>query len=234
MFEALYEYAVVAKIQETPTTVTLGLALRGGSVPHYTPGQCITVQTSSSTLRAQREYSISSAPGESLLAITVRAEGACSRRLCAVEQGAHITATLPHGTFTPTHSQAPLVMLAGGIGITPFRGIIYDAVRRTPRRPLLLLHSVRTREDLAFGQNLCALSQTHKTLRVKKFVTRECDAALDTLFRRICTEDALDPHTSREKAEFLVCGSTAFVFGQQRNLETAGVLREQIKTECFF
>lgn len=214
--------------------MTLSLILSDGSIPSYLPGQCITVQAPCPNLRARRQYSISSAPGEKALTITVRAMGACSSKICSLGRGGRLMASPPHGIFPATQPRTSLVMLAGGIGITPFRSIIFEAVRQTPQRNLLLLHSAQTRQGLVFEHDLSRLSKTHRALRVKYFITREQVDTLEVQYRRMRTEDVLEECSDSAEREFLICGSTSFICGQQQSLRQAGVLNEHIHTECFF
>lgn len=230
-----YEYVIVDTRRETDSVTTLLLTLLDGSVPFYTPGQCITLEVPCGALKATRQYSISSAPGELALAITVEARGPSSRLLSRMERDGRLIGSLPQGTFAPLRDNTAIIMFAGGIGITPFRSIIVHTLQHNPSRPILLLRSVRTHRDRIFARELKWLSRTHDLFQIKDFVTREY-ARTGVEPRRMELGD-LPTHTSPESAqdaEFLICGSVPFVSDCKQNLLAAGVVENNIHTECFF
>ena len=229
-------YVVVGKKQETPSTTTLFLTLQGGTLPPYTPGHYLTVYFPGSSTLNGKAYSISSTPFEKLLTITVRAIGEFSHRLCAMNCGDTILGSPPEGFFYTEGTETDLVMLAGGIGVTPFRGIILDALQRAPLRELFLFQSGRTCGDIVFERGLRMLAHQHKKLRVMRFITRERKVAvpLEMTPRRMRTEDILQTIYDPTRSTFMICGAVSFVREQQRGLRASGVLEEQILTEVCF
>jgi ferredoxin-NADP reductase len=103
-----------------------------------------------------RSFSIASAPHEvELMFATRMRDTAFKRVLKTMPLGSEITMDGPMGSFT-LHSDASraAVLIAGGIGITPFRSTtLYAGRNRFPHR-LLLFYSNRRPEDAAFLQEL--------------------------------------------------------------------------------
>jgi ferredoxin-NADP reductase len=227
------EYVVVDTRRETDSVTTLLLTLSDGSVPLYTPGQCITLDVPCGAMRAARQYSISSAPDELALAITVEARGISSRLLSHMKRGERLMGSLPHGTFAPLRGDTAIVMIAGGIGITPFRSMIVETLRQNPSRPILLLRSIRARRDRIFARELEWLSRTHGMFHIKNFVTREY-AGAGAEPRRMALHDLPAPQKGVQETEFLICGSVPFVADRKRDLLERGVLEQHIRIECFF
>jgi ferredoxin-NADP reductase len=103
-----------------------------------------------------RTLSIASAPFETDLMFATRMRDTAFKRvLKAMPLGTEITLGGPFGSFTlHSDSSRPGILLAGGIGITPFRSMILQASRSRLSQRLLLFYSNRRPEDAAFLKQL--------------------------------------------------------------------------------
>jgi ferredoxin-NADP reductase len=107
-----------------------------------------------------RSFSIASAPHEDELAFATRMRGSpFKRELAALAPGAHVKAEGPFGELALDEDTRPVVFLAGGIGITPFRSMLRDAARRGSGRSITLVYGNRTPQASAFLAELTTLSQ---------------------------------------------------------------------------
>ncbi|MDX6331713.1 MAG: hypothetical protein QOI83_4096, partial [Streptomycetaceae bacterium] len=98
-------------------------------------------------------YSLSAAPRPGLLRITVKANGNHSAALGMLRPGTRVWAEGPYGALTAARRTRPKVLLlAGGVGVTPLRALF----ETLPARPgdLTLLYRARTSEDLALRGEL--------------------------------------------------------------------------------
>jgi ferredoxin-NADP reductase len=99
-----------------------------------------------------RDFSLASAPHEASLMIATRMrDTAFKRALKNMTPGAEIEIRGPMGDLT-LHGDAatPAVLLAGGIGVTPFRSIVLDAAYNKLPHKMLLFHSNRRPQDAPF------------------------------------------------------------------------------------
>lgn len=229
--QSVQEYVVLGKMQETPTVTTLILALPSGDMPSYKAGQYITVYFGDSSAPKGKEYSISSAPFEKTFTISVKATGEYSNRLCGMKRGDTFLGSLPRGTFYSERGDTDLVMLAAGIGVTPFRSIIFDAAQRTSSQELYLFYSNPTAQENLFIREFDMLAKRNKRFHILKFTTRESLTAPMALVRRITPGNILRTIHNSVYSEFLISGTTSFVREQRIGLESAGFLRERIYTE---
>src|SRR3989344_4493758 len=133
-------YTVKENVRETHDTVTLKLFCDEGN-PEYRTGQFITAFFPETGKVEGKAYSISSEPSEDTINITVKAIGEFSNRLTALVEGDKITASLPYGYFYSENTMTVIVMIAGGVGVTPFRSIIIDSLKKNPTRQLYLFNS---------------------------------------------------------------------------------------------
>jgi ferredoxin-NADP reductase len=96
-----------------------------------------------------RAFSIASAPDEADLMIATRMRNtAFKSALNILPIGTEVIIQGPFGSFIlHNDSTRPAVFLAGGIGITPFRSMLWQAVRSKLPHPLFLFYSNRRPED---------------------------------------------------------------------------------------
>lgn len=224
------EYIVRARKEETPTTATLFLSLRDGSLPSYKPGQTITVYFPELSPLLGKQYSISSAPCERVLSITVKDVGRFSNRLHALERGEVILASKPQGAFCPAY-QRPLIMLAGGMGITPFRSIVMHACAVSPL-PFSLFYSARSLREMPFGEELDAQAKQHASFSMERFATREPLPTPGIQCRRMRFDDIAGEERLDMPAQYAISGSLSFVLGCRNMLVEHGIDRSRILTEA--
>lgn len=226
-------FIVKAKVEESPTITTLSLTLEDGSFPTYRPGQFVTVYFPELGTPEGKAYSISSAPSENIFTITVKAIGLFSNKLCSMNLGDSFEASLPYGYFFSESEGSPLVLVAGGIGVTPFRAMIMETIKHFPSRKIVLLQSSKTAEDLIFKKELNAFARMNPHFRPIFFVTREQSPDPADVNRRIEIGDILGKKDQKD-GEFFICGSIPFVRDIWKGLRDKGVLEENICTEAFF
>lgn len=151
---------LVEKKQLTPTTWEF--AFTPSRPVRFTPGQYmeVTVPHKKADLRGlRRVFSISSAPGEDAvitfaLKITDRVSS-FKRALLALEPGSAVRGTLVAGDFVlPTSLETPILLVAGGIGITPFASQLAHDHRRGLTRDVVVAYAVSDPAELAYSDLL--------------------------------------------------------------------------------
>ena len=77
------------------------------------------------------------------------------------------------GHFVWRHSDSgPLLLIAGGSGIAPLMSIVRHWAATVPDSPATLVYSVRTWDDLTFGDELLAIEAREPLLRIVATTTR--------------------------------------------------------------
>jgi len=113
-----------------------------------------------------RAFTVSSAPRENAITITTRLRDTAFKRvLQQVPLGTEVKIEGPFGDFRLHRAARPAVLLAGGIGITPFRSILVETIGggSLPYR-VVLFHTNRAPEEAAFADELRTLAQTDPNL----------------------------------------------------------------------
>ena len=217
----------------------------------YVPGQHIVIalQKPGSSQTIYRPYTLSEAQvRDNCLRITVKHEQAPADANCddgeassilhnQLQPGDEVFIRGPLGNFgaVPTDNQ-PLVLISGGIGITPFIAILQAIAAENPAREVRLFHSVRNPDELAFASTLADLADTLHNFRLMISITGSCGQTNhDTLplKRERLSVQAIVDTTDTHTAQYFICGKPAFSQDISRQLEQCGVERKRIQYESF-
>jgi ferredoxin-NADP reductase len=187
----------------------------------------------------QRTYTISQAPGDEGLRLSVKREGAASSHLHAhVREGDVIEALGPRGQFTIDATlRRPAVLIGAGVGITPMvafaRHVVTEGFRNRRTRPLHLIQVAR-REDLrAFGHELQALVQRAKGAMKLHVVLDDGDGGSESAHKGPLTIDLLKSLLPFDDHEFFLCGPPGFMQALYDGLRDLGVHDDRIQAEAF-
>ena len=184
-----------------------------------------------------RTFSITSAPSESprLMFVTRQTGSSFKRSLEDGPLGMAIEVDGPWGSFV-LHDDAarPAVLLAGGIGITPFRSMIKDAVERRLAHAITLLYSNRTQSSAAFFSDFVTWSHVKRNFT---FVPTLTDPPADGSWhaRTGVIDGGLiaEQRGSAAAPIYYAAGPAAFVKAMRRALFDAHVRPSDIQTEEF-
>jgi glycine betaine monooxygenase B len=201
----------------------------------FAPGQFLTVRVQVDGRPYARCYSISSAPSAtSYLEISVRRQGLVSGALHAnAAPGSVLFIKPPAGRFVyPAGDTRPIVLVAGGVGITPCMSMLRHASATEPDRRVTLLFSVRSEHDVPFEHEIAEIARRHPQVRVAITVTR---AAGPTTHRVGRLDESMIRETLTSPADSLcyLCGPTPMVDAARAALIAVGVPAAQIHDEVF-
>ena len=158
---------VTSIVQECDGVRSFHLSAETGQAINALPGQFLTISTGGLT----RAYSVSGRSGEGVR-ISVRRQGEDpSRSMSAflhdrVSVGHALLARSPAGSFVADPmAEDDLLLVAGGIGVTPFLPMMHLVARQQSRRVVLVL-SVASPAELPFKEELHALSVSTAGVRI--------------------------------------------------------------------
>ena len=132
----------------------------------------------------------------------------------------------------PADDDRPLVLVAGGVGITPLMSILRHSLNAAPVRPVTLFYSVRTEQDLAFGDELWLLARRHAQFRLVVAITGGTDRA-DLYPGRIDKALIVAMAPGITHSVSLVCGPPPMLEAVVAMLVEIGVPAAQIRKEVF-
>jgi predicted ferric reductase len=168
-------------------------------------------------------YSLSAAPGNDMLRITVKGQGDHSSALRSLRPGTRVIAEGPYGTFTVSRSGRGAVLLAGGVGITPLR-----AMFATLPGPVTLIYRASSARDIVFRDELDAIAAARGGT-VHYVVGSRASLGGDPLSAAVLR--SLVPGLSRQ--DVYVCGPAGMTSAAVTALAAAGVPRTHIHYESF-
>jgi predicted ferric reductase/mono/diheme cytochrome c family protein len=158
-------------------------------------------------------FSITSAPGDPELRITVKAVGDYTRALRRLEQGAEAVVEGAYGSFS--HRTVPgrrQIWIAGGIGVTPFLGMARSI--SDDGLDVDFYYCVEHEEEAHFLEELRALEHARRNFRVV-VVPRDREGFLTGQRLAAAHDDLAD-------AEVLVCGPPAMIDSLRAQLAAEG------------
>lgn len=191
-----------------------------------------------------RGFSINSAPDEPELMFTTRLRDTAFKRvLRAMPLGTEIKVEGPFGDLTlHNNTSRPAVLLAGGIGITPFRSIVRRAAHQKLPHRILLFYANRRPEDAPFLDELASLAAANPNFTVIPTMTRMSGSHLPWNGETGYIDHELiekylkhNPSSGKELSGpiYYAAGPPAMVSGLRGMLNEAGVDDDDIRTEAF-
>lgn len=216
----------------------------GKNTEPYTPGQFLPISLNiSNKEQLNRSYTLSRAPIEGSYRISVKreAQGQVSQLLHdQLQVGDLVELGKPAGQFTLQDNDHAIVLLSGGVGITPMvamlDGLVRDIAQGAKPRPVWFIHATQNSETLAFHRYINMLKQQYDGLQVYTVFSRPL--ASDILGQSHQSEgrisiDLLKRILPFDLYDFYLCGSEGFMRAIYPSLIQTGVSKNNIYYEFF-
>ncbi|MGV9565695.1 ferredoxin reductase family protein [Streptomyces sp. NPDC003480] len=218
---------VEAVIEETPGIVSVLMTGRKLHRMGATAGQFFRWRFLAPGMRfSSHPYSLSAAPRPNMLRITVKAIGDHSSALRDLTPGTRVWAEGPYGALTADRrSRGKVLLVAGGVGITPMRAL-FETLPGAPG-DLTLLYRANTTQDLALWDELAQIAEERGARLMYAVNSPEGerpDISADTLRRKL---PDIDRH------DVFMCGPPGFAQQVYEAVRGAGVPARRIHHESF-
>ncbi len=234
-------FKVIKKVAESEEITSFYLApTDNGPLPQFLAGQYISVRIwlEEQRIYQPRQYSLSQAPGHDALRISVKKEpgrdahsqGVVSHWLHQnIEEGAILDVSAPFGEFTLDKSTTrPIVLLSGGVGITPMMAMAEEAMRKPELASnVAFLHCARNAKVHAFKSVTDAWAK--QGMDVRYFY--DSDSKGEQQSAPIDLKDTLQ--AKFYDADVYLCGPTGFIKHYSEQLFAMGLPTERIHCEAF-
>ncbi|NYT62947.1 2Fe-2S iron-sulfur cluster binding domain-containing protein [Alcaligenaceae bacterium] len=239
------DYKVVAKLAESDVITSFTLALADGAdAPAYRPGQYLVFRLLVNGAAVLRNYSVSGDPADArVLRIAVKRESAPMAHVPAglgsnhlhdhVRVGDILTAAGPMGDFVLCEaSQRPVVLLSGGVGLTPMMCMLHRLVKSSQRR-VFFIHACENGKVHAFANEVRALAGMREGVAVH-FCYRSPDSVdLGFHSQGLLAREQLQALLPLDDYDFYLCGPGLFMQANWRMLRGLGVDQQRIHYEFF-
>lgn len=245
-------YKVTEVVEESSVIRSFYLEPQGHPLPGFEPGQFLTVKASVLGDDLIRTYTVSSAPADPFLRISVKRElhadssvpdGVFSNYLHdGLKVGDIIQAKAPCGSFTFDASiERPAVLLAGGVGITPMvsmaRHALVEGVRTRSIRPMTLISAASDVRQRAFFDELKDIEEKSggyiRSFWSLSWVDSDLQAGSDYHQQGRISVELLQAILPLDDYDFYLCGPGAFMQSMYDMLRVLGVNNSRIYAEEF-
>jgi predicted ferric reductase len=221
-----FRLRITEVVPEGPGVVSLRIAGRGLDRLDAEAGQFFLWRflTRGRWLMAH-PFSLSAAPANDSLRITVKALGDHTGRIRELEPGTRVIAEGPFGVFTNrARRREKVVLIAGGIGITPVRALLEEM-----KGDVVVLYRVVSDKDIVFHDELRALTEARGN-RLELVVG---DHATDEGGRLLTADHLRELVPDIQERDVYVCGPPAMTSVIEKHLREAHVPRRHVKVERF-
>ena len=208
----------------------------------FRPGQYVewTVPHAHADSRGARRYfTIASSPSEPLVRMGVRfmplnLSSSFKKALRELKPGDLVAVSPPVGEFmVPKDPAQKLVLIAGGIGVTPYRSIVQDFIDRGEKRDVVVLYANKIAEDIAYAEVFKRAEplgvRTVYTLDALDRIPPDWKGRRGMIDAAMITEEIPD---FRERM-FYISGPHGMVNAFQHTLRVMGVPAKHIKVDFF-
>ncbi|PWH12157.1 MAG: hypothetical protein DDG60_14670, partial [Anaerolineae bacterium] len=216
-----YRVSAVRRLNGNTTEVTLSPQVKR---LRHQPGQFVFVRfPEDKVMDESHPFTISSAPAEESLRLTIKASGDFTRYLHRnLREGSQALLEGPYGLFQYQLGGLKQVWIAGGIGITPFLAFIRHGHLD---RQIDFYYTVRSREEALFLDEIEAAAKRY--LNFRAFVRFSLEEGALTL-REVMTKSG-----DLRLREIYLCGPWGMIQSFTTELEELGVPTAQIHYEEF-
>jgi ferredoxin-NADP reductase len=246
------KFRVLTIMDETETVRSFYLTPHDKrQLPPFLPGQHIAIKVNSIDRHKPlvRCYSLSCAPNSQFYRISVKREGPrpempdtppglMSNYLHdSLQEGDFVDLKAPSGTFTLDLSQhTPIVLISGGIGITPVFSMLDAVVAQKSNREVWFFAGMRNRLEHPMRAQLQAHSDRHEHLHLKVCYSDpqiNCRPGQDYHHQGFVSIDLLKRHLPSNNYDFYFCGPPGMMTSLHRDLSAWGVPANRLHYEAF-
>lgn len=201
---------------------------------NYKAGQFFFITLKKDREELNKHFSFSSSPTEKThIEFTKKlSDSDFSTALKALKEGDWARIDAPYGKFTFEGEYEKIGLLAGGIGITPLKGICRYCTDMRLSTKITLLYGNRTENDIAFRKELETMQKQNKNLKTL-FILNEPSGEWKGATGLITAKMIKKQVPDFKETTFYTCGPPGMVKTMVKLVEQLGLPKTQLKFEYF-
>ena len=225
------EFVIIETKQETHDVKSVKLGFDENKFD-YEPGQYMMMELDVDESENTRSLSIASSPTEDFLIFSTKiSQSAFKQKFNSLKIGDRVKLKGPMGVFVLKEDVKEIMLLGGGIGITPFRDMVKYSCDKKLSMNLTLLYSNRTPADIVYKDEWPVFEKENPNLKVVHTITD--DASWEGRKGRINEAMIREFCNDINNTIFYICGPPGMVDGLSNLLKTMNVSQGNIKIEKF-
>ena len=245
-WDGFRRFIVARKIEESKVITSFYLKPEDNKeIADFEPGQYISlkIEMEGEQFNHIRQYSLSDVSGKDYYRISIKKEagtsnpdGMVSNYLhSSVNEGDVILVSAPAGDFVlNTKKETPLVLLSGGVGLTPMVSMLKTVAEVQPERKVTFIHAAMNGKVHALRDEVSSL----KNENINNVVFYDAPTDEDRMENRFdvegyVTKEWLGSNVDIKNADFYFCGPVPFMKSVNHALKGLGVSEDRINFEFF-
>jgi nitric oxide dioxygenase len=240
-------FIVAKRVEESEVITSFYLKpVDGKAIAAFKPGQYISIklEIEGEEFTHIRQYSLSDAPGKDYYRISVKKEagmetpdGKVSNYLHNnVEEGEVLQISAPAGDFfLDTEKNTPVVLLSGGVGLTPMVSMLNTVAELQPEKEVTFIHAAQNGKVHALKEEVAATAAKAKVNSVVFYDQPTEEDRQNNSFdvEGYITKEWLKENVNLEQSDFYFCGPVPFMKAVNSALKDLGVTEDRIHFEFF-
>lgn len=239
------DFKVTKKVPESDVITSFYFEpVDGEPIASHEAGQYITIiaDITGEEHLHQRQYSLSCAPTDGVYRISVKREeangdnpvGIVSNWLHNnVEKGTVLPVSAPAGDFVLKNAERPLVLISGGVGLTPMMSMLETTVSLNPDRDVTFIHAASNGNVHAMRERVKEITSEHKVNAHTIYASPTADDEGNYDKQGYIDFEFLDSVLPGKDADFYFCGPKGFMQAIYKHLKDYGIAEEDINFEFF-
>jgi nitric oxide dioxygenase len=243
------KFVVQKKVKESDVITSFYLVPEDrNAIAEFSPGQYVSIKVKipGEQYTHIRQYSMSDAPGKEYYRISVKREAATEQKPAGIvsnylhdhiQEGDILELTVPAGDFTLNMTEdIPVVLISGGVGITPMLSMLNTLAERQPKRKVTFIHAAINGNVHAFHEHVSQLVKENEN--ISYYVCYQSPSEEDRQKQHFAKEGFIDLEwiqsvVQDKNADFYFCGPIPFMKTVYHALKEWGVPEERTHYEFF-
>ncbi|WP_044642556.1 NO-inducible flavohemoprotein [Risungbinella massiliensis] len=244
------KFRIQKKVKESDVITSFYLVPNDGkAIASFEPGQYISLKVDipEDTYTHIRQYSLSDAPGKSYYRITIKREDGAAGSVPAgrvsnylhnqIKEGDVLLLSAPAGDFVLDQQDSrPVVLLSGGVGLTPMISMLNTLVETNPSRPVTFIHAAQNGKAHAMREHVEKIATKYQQVSV--YWCYQTPTNHDRATKAFHKEGYIDlpwlqTIIPTKEASFYFCGPIPFMRMLYNALKTMNIPVEDIHYEFF-